>query len=210
MLNPWDQLPAPQKGDDSEDITFCSIGRALTRWETLDIYLAILFSYLVGIFTPSAIRAYGSLGTFSGKLAMIREAGKAFITLENAEHIQTDFDKLMNLSEKYSARRNEIAHGIVISYSQEMFFHQQDKEGFVLVPNYHNAKKQTLVINQMAGVPKFVYSSKEIDHYKDRFEELTPLALHVIQEVQKSNRFVKTAELLMNLSDKKSLVQNKS
>jgi hypothetical protein len=48
MANPWDIPPPPQVGDASEDITFASVGRALTRWEEFELMLASLFSTLVG------------------------------------------------------------------------------------------------------------------------------------------------------------------
>ena len=47
MTGLWDIPPPPQIGDASEDITFTSVGRALTRWEEFEVVFASLFSALV-------------------------------------------------------------------------------------------------------------------------------------------------------------------
>jgi hypothetical protein len=46
--NPWDIPPVPAKGDDDINITYASIGRALSKWEEFEEQLSYAFAIFCG------------------------------------------------------------------------------------------------------------------------------------------------------------------
>jgi hypothetical protein len=145
MASPWDIPPPPAIGDASEDITFASIGRALTRWEEFEVMLASLFSTLVGTDdnTAPAIRAYGSVITFRGRADLIRAAAEVHFMLFPNEALQKTFNSFVNqLTNHACARRNEIAHGIVRPFVSVI--DGKTTRTFCLFPPYYAANKNEI------------------------------------------------------------------
>ena len=72
-----------------------------------------LFATLVGSRSYAAIRAYGSVIAFRGRSEMVKAAASAYFH-ENPNRLsQKRLSDLLNLAGRYSARRNEIAHGLL-------------------------------------------------------------------------------------------------
>jgi hypothetical protein len=114
--NPWDIPPVPAKGDDDINITYASIGRALSKWEEFEEQLSYAFAIFCGgadESTEPAQRAYGSVIAFRGRSDIIRSAAEAYFHLNPNEELLKEFNAIMVRAERLAARRNEIAHGIV-------------------------------------------------------------------------------------------------
>jgi hypothetical protein len=137
---PWDIPPHPEKCDTAADTVFNAVGRALTKWETAEGACARLFAIFVGAphdaaeMTP-AVRAYGSVVSFNGRCEMLRSAAEAYFAEHPHKDLETDFKLLMVECQRYSARRNEIAHGTVVAL---MNGETDQRLGFVLVPSFYN------------------------------------------------------------------------
>jgi hypothetical protein len=180
----WDIPPPPQIGDASEDITFTSVGRALTRWEEFEVVFASLFSALVATKdnNAAAIRAYGSVITFRGRAEMVRAAAEVHFSLfRNCNSaLEKGFRAFVNeLTNHASARRNEIAHGVV--RVTPIIKHYTVVPQYFLYPPYYASNK--LQLNridssdgrQMARYePKYIYSSVEINQFARAFSDLVP------------------------------------
>lgn len=175
MGNSWDTSPLPEKGDENIEATYASVGYALSAWESLEERLAFLYVKFLnvkdGASFAAAMRAYGTISTFRGRKEMVEAAMHAFFheektPIEDQEPI-IEFIKLMD---KHVLRRNEIAHGIVKSYTNAFIGEQRPLEGYVLCPHYHNPKKQKL--NDFMFEPTFAYSSIEIKKYAEAFLEI--------------------------------------
>jgi hypothetical protein len=190
MQHPWNVPPFPSDGDATEDITFTSVGRALTGWELFEHEIAALFAAILG---PSAVtwtasRSYGSVLTFRGRSDMIKAAAEAHFAQAPNNVLHAGLRDLLNLANNYSPRRNEIAHAVVKPYAS-LALHG-DKKEFVLVPSDYATNKMqigffsqsllTLGIPATQEVPylspKYVYSSPEIDYFGIKFRSLIPLA----------------------------------
>ena len=188
MQNPWDVAGTPDDGDQSEDITFASVGRALTRWEEFEMAFASIFSLCVtdarGIYSLPATRAYGSILAFQGRASMVKATVEAYLAcasldrpgLVPVDDLEVAFKGALKLSLHFSPRRNEIAHGYVRKWTN----HMGDDFGYALFPSSHAANKHTIVkpdeplyMRHSPEWPDYMYTSKEIDAYAAGFVELT-------------------------------------
>jgi hypothetical protein len=174
--NPWDiRDPAPS-GDATADPVFASVGRALTEWERMETGWALIFAALIG--APKgeerrapAIRAYGSVPSFTGRSEMLRRAGEGYFHLnpEMATKVADRFKEALSLTGKFSARRNEIAHGQV-----HQFFVYTDEArqasraaGFYLLPSLFNPRKTGLDYRV-----EYQYTAADVDYYGREFLKL--------------------------------------
>jgi hypothetical protein len=172
----WAVLPAPTIGDPSEEITFTSVGRALTNWEFFEVQLAKVFAALIGADDPfPAHLAYGSVLAFNGRSKLISASAEAFFASHPNINLLEGATKILKNADRAAARRNEIAHGMVSPYYSRM--QRRVKLGFALIPPNYARNKNILTPAQdsesrFTMMPKFVYSSKEIDTSGKRFREM--------------------------------------
>jgi hypothetical protein len=169
--NAWDPRPPPAAGDASEDDTFRAVGQALSHWENLENHLAAIFAATIRGHGGAARRAYGIVQASKTRTDMIRHAAAArFEGRRTHALIMPELKALLDLVDRYAARRNEIAHGVVYPYSA----YRRDASGFCLFPSYYSTRKRGLD-NQ----PTYIYSSTEIKYFAERFVELVPKASSV-------------------------------
>lgn len=136
---PWDIAPILEQGDPDPTRLWTAVGMALTAWEKLDQVQANLFGLLVGSRMGAASEAYGTI---------IASASRATISKAAAEVVLKDDDALLKETLKMlreigetSARRGEIAHGIVSHYSSTSNpgngeIKQRDHGHFLVPPTY--------------------------------------------------------------------------
>jgi hypothetical protein len=186
MANPWDVAPAPNEGDKSEDVTFAAVGRALSNWEYFEGYFSMVFSYLVGAGAESlaAIRAYGTVMASSTRQQMVQSAAEVYFRRNPSTDLENKLRELLKLAEKFTGRRNEIAHGIVQPYFFDKGEKGLEQRGFVLYPAYYATRRR-----KFAGDPiehgdvitlTYVYSSIEIDAFGAEFRELAERAIGIL------------------------------
>ncbi len=152
----WDRPEPRDQGDDGPDPIFLSVGRALSRWESVESVFARTFGLFVESDSSAAIRAYGAITSSSGRREALREAAAVFSDKRGNSFPQDDFGLLMKHYADASARRNEIAHGMVASFNIE-----DQSRGFFLVPATYNSRKNE------AFTLTFV---KEVKQSKDQFK----------------------------------------
>jgi hypothetical protein len=191
-INPWEIPPFPTKGDDNECITFESVGRALTAWENFETRLFWLYVAILGVsgWTVPAERAYGAIATSRGRVDMLRAAGSAYLfeyrtPEEKSDELKQDLATLLNRAGDYASRRNEIAHGVVWKYSDAYIYEPRD--GYVLSPPPYSTNKRTLGPHSIT-MPRYLYSSVEINHFREAFSQLTPLTDSIIERIESRRR----------------------
>jgi hypothetical protein len=180
---PWAAPPKPAKGDWSDAALYESIGRALSAWESFEVLFAQLFAAFLSpttYYLPIE-RAYGSILTFRGRSGMVAAAGAAYFLAEPEDEIEkadqrSELKHIINLSDKYSGRRNEIAHGMVGEYSAP----DGPVRGLALLPPPYAERKNTLHTELDARInpyhrltsPAYAYTTAEINYFAERFREL--------------------------------------
>jgi hypothetical protein len=196
--NPWNVPAPPNTGDADINVTYASVGRALSNWEQFESHLAVVFARLIGIgsITRPAERAYGSVRTFEGRVEMITYAAESHFDLfggpNSMKAVQSVLKGLLKTARQDACpRRNEIAHGVVQEYGK--FVHVADASGFVLGPSDYMTNKRNLADIEVQTVrfsnvpqsfmkdaptaktvikttlPSYLYSSKEIDKLGELF-----------------------------------------
>jgi hypothetical protein len=161
--NPWDRPEAPKTGDQDDGALYEAVGRALSEWERLEGRLAVLFSFLIGLDVPSeaAVRAYGSILAFQQRKVMLEHAAEVYFDLHPDAELQRLFDDALAYAEGFAGRRNDIAHGMVMS-----FFDRDRNTIFVMRPPVYNATKVA-----WNGRAAYVYNAAQIDNFRLGFDE---------------------------------------
>jgi hypothetical protein len=162
MSNPWDIPPLPTQGDREEDITYAGVGRVLTRWEGVELYLGQLYSFCVG--RPNklpAIRSYGEGSTFQGRITRLQDAAAGFFCGHPDQSLEADFDRIIAYVRNYAERRHEVAHGTVRPFHWEFpdpTVPEPDTPQFCLVPPYYKGNKFA-----PDNAPSYAYTRKELE-----------------------------------------------
>lgn len=115
MTNPWDIPPFPASGDHPASLTYEAVGRALSAWEEIEVSL----SHLYGLFSgknPRTIETYTEYGgetNFAQRSDKLSATALRYFVRRPHQELEAEFDGLIREIRCFSARRNDIAHGIV-------------------------------------------------------------------------------------------------
>lgn len=147
---------------------------ALSNWELVERELAEIFSLFVGtpvFLTPldePAMRAYGSIASFSARNDMVEAAAKGFFHKSTASEAERKFRALLTECKGFAARRNDIAHGRVefVLCGENPWW--EGPHAFLLLPGLFATKKYTL-----EHKPVYVYSTAEISFFSECFVRLS-------------------------------------
>jgi hypothetical protein len=169
MNDPWDVPPAPYESTDLADMIYLAVGRSLSQWEKLEFALARLSANLTGHTLPSAVAfgIYRAATIFWQRADEIEQVFRQFIIRAPDQALEADFERLICDIRRLSSRRNDIAHGIVQPCwaENETTYSEQTAIGYVLVPAGYSRDFAT------TGRPTYVFSSVDIDRYRNAFEE---------------------------------------
>lgn len=164
---PWNVAPMKPRGETSCEQIFEAVGRALSRWEWMEYWASQLYAYLLGSDSRGAEIGYGALIAFSQRKELLIGAEKAFrFRIEAPFNCVPD---LIRQIDKFSPRRNEIAHGMAVEVKGC---------GIYLAPAWYNSTKfpkldgrlQTPEFNDGAG--RYVYTADQITFYGEQFMRL--------------------------------------
>lgn len=185
---PWDQIPRPPKGDVTADITYTAVGRALSSWEYFESEFSKLFIRFLGLNSDNlpAIRAYGSVLAFQGRMAMVERAAEAFFFAKPSNELKAAVGNIIEQARGYSARRNEIAHGVVRKIEDPGplikgpfggTMRLPVLWGFGVVPSEYATNKNDLapaltLLHDITRVRKYTYASDAIITYSAGFTAL--------------------------------------
>jgi hypothetical protein len=115
MADPWDIPPFASSGDKTPNRTYEAVGCALSAWEELEVGL----SYLFGIFTgknPLSMTTYAEYGEptiFALRADALQRTAERYFIGRPSQELEAFFGSLMYDARAFSARRNDIAHGVV-------------------------------------------------------------------------------------------------
>ena len=123
------------------DVLYAAIGRVLTQWEILETVLAAQFQNLIGSKKVSALRAYGSILASGSRIDML----DAVAEIEMEGDVLKTCKTLLQDIRRLAATRNLLAHGVVVSVTEEGWPSddpRMDTKGpFLLLPAPYNTSK---------------------------------------------------------------------
>ncbi|CAX24220.1 protein of unknown function [Methylorubrum extorquens DM4] len=166
MLDPnsFPRPALPKQGDETPDVLYHAVGRALTHWEIAEQSYATLFNSLVSPQAPlfALQRAYGSLAAARGRHDMSKIAAEVYFRDRPHEELEKLLRRFLKLYSDAGARRNELAHGIVAGHlnpeAEQIKF-----TGYYLGPSNWNSNKRDEWL-----AAKYLYNSKMIDEYIEK------------------------------------------
>lgn len=182
---PWEIPDLPATGDARNDVTFRAIGAALSNWEWFEGNLSLTFSFLIGsgYGNLAATRAYGTVESFRGRANMIREAAGVYFKYPHNKNdeLEAELTDVLRVAGNFSARRNEIAHGIVQPWHENVAGTSHFK-GYALFPAYYATRKRGLpsAPQLTAVISNYIYSSAEIDSFGKHFAHLADRTLNIL------------------------------
>lgn len=171
----WAVPPLCTVGDEDIDLLYASVGRSLTRWEQLEANLSLMFAYIIEPKEGSeeARRAYGSIATFRGRAEMLLAAAAVRFAADTGP-VHGDIKSLVNLlTSRASARRNEIAHGVV------QYTDPAGTRRYLLVPPWYATAKRRL-----PNSPTYAYDAATVNRFGKQFEDLMPKVWRIHEAVQ--------------------------
>ncbi len=177
----WNSPAQKDGGDSNADIIYCSVGKALSSWERIEMILAQMFGLFVESDSEAALRAYGFISSNTSRMQSLKAAAAIFASKQGVKFPMQDFCLLIKHVSDAASRRNEIAHGIVQSIVLD------GKEcGFFLTPAIYNSRKVEPKTSdfwerakeQSATDPfivfglKYRYTSEDIEYFINLFDQL--------------------------------------
>lgn len=180
----WQIAQRAEQGDEGADSVYHAVGEALTQWERLEIELAGLFGILVDSASHAASRAYGVIVSARGRNEALERAGEVYFELHHPEH-HLAFKNILRAVAYAAARRNDVAHGIVVTYADRSV----PGGGYYLVAAEYNSRKTDAFIDLNNDVydpfafarHRYALTSREIKEYRLRFATLS----HVVAELSR-------------------------
>ena len=165
MPSPWDVPPFPEKGANAPEPVYQAVGKALTYWDLVEQAIGGLFTFVTtGKFFDASdptLRAYGSIVGTSARIQMVRAAVESWAQrYPDCDLVGTCHDLLRDC-ERWSARRNDIAHGRVDCLADAF------PKGWLLFPGLYSAKKRSV-----EGKSKYRYTAEHIEEYTEGFCDL--------------------------------------
>lgn len=180
MGQQWEIQRLAARGDDLDHTTFAGVGRVLSRWEDVETELSFVHSQLN--FTPDdagSYRDYGAGRIFAERVSSLERLAAVFFRRIPNQEGEGEFSRLCNAARGFSARRNDVAHGVV----RLVYFDTSVSEptaparansgpheiikGFLLLPAHYDPRR----FNPQDR-PLFAYSSTELNELARRLDGL--------------------------------------
>lgn len=173
MANPWDTFPFPAAADDDMRKTYYGVGLVMTCWESVEFELARLFSSMVRDPDGFSLRLYGSARIFRDRIDYLSRTADAHFIRCPDQHTEGEFQNIVAACHGFSARRNEVAHGIVMNVANIAFFRtkipilDQSKVQALLVPPFHLLRS-----HDSNGFPLFAYNCSQLEQLALNLHEI--------------------------------------
>lgn len=156
--------PLAAIGDGNADGVFLNVGYALSQWEHAEDVLASIYSFLCGPkSTHAAFRSYGTLTATMPRRNIIQAASEVFFLTFPSNTLPKRLSNLLTIYTDAGARRNEIAHGVVMGGPSPGATGGQ----WFLVPALHSTKKTSLQLQA-----EYRFNSSIIDGFAKAFNGL--------------------------------------
>jgi hypothetical protein len=155
----WNPPPVPAQGDLDENSIYAGVGRVLSMWELIELELSRIFGFFRG--NSQAYREYGQGRIFVERIRILRDAATLHFVSNCDQVREAEFDRLGECVEKFSNRRNDVAHSIV----REIGFIRQRRVGdtagaaYLLVPPHYDARRFG-----PDHLPRYAYRAVELQY----------------------------------------------
>ena len=171
----WNQPPRKTIGEQNEDTIYLEVGRALTQWEVVEGFLGRSFSIFVESESEAPGRAYGAIASGRSRASMLAQSSEAFFRKLGGDPNDIKSNTLLiNSYNLAAARRNEIAHGMVVRFIDGDI--NKDHGCLLVSPDYNSLKthpKYYWENNIRQHTSKYAFNADDIHELSDKFSQLS-------------------------------------
>jgi hypothetical protein len=170
----WDRLPATTS-DTDENTLYLAVGRALTEWEKVEEQLWVLYRAFLDLTTQPSImeKGYRSSLQFDQRKTKLEDAAELYFTHHPDSQLRALFEEALTYAERFVSRRNDIAHGMVMSLKEN-----DGRVTFLLYPPFHSPPAKVTRSNAA-----YTFNSTIIDRYIIGFEATYRKVYEVVFQV---------------------------
>jgi hypothetical protein len=189
----WERPANEKRGDPSAAQIYQAVGAALTAWELAEESLADLFLVMSQCTDANAYnairRAFGSIESSAGRRKALEAVAPIyFAPYWPHELIKRALNQVMNAFERASARRDDIAHGIGITFRVD----DEDLGAFLIPAAYSSSRNKPfpeIIETDKMSFEKgyYRYTSEQISTFAQRFSELKRKTMHYTQFITKND-----------------------
>lgn len=194
---PWNRPAWPKTGNKKQATVYQAIGKALTEWERYEVALAVLFECFAnphhhssrpGLFAAAG-RAFGSVRTFEGRVAMLEAAAECYFIDYPVPSLEERLDEVIKNGRRFCSRRNDIAHGVVswlVPQGEYMLggLVPGTRMEFCLYPSETSTKDRSVATEHA----KYAYTSVEIKKFSAAFSSMADTVWSLYGDVFAANR----------------------
>jgi hypothetical protein len=156
----WETPPIPAEGDLDREHTYAGVGRVLSEWEGAEAALSHLYAWFVGkLFQAEAYHEYGAGQIFRERMRTFKTGRYTYFVQHPSQPLEGRCDCLAALAEKFSARRNEVAHSVV----GHIWNGQKTRHEYLLMPPLYDPQRFSPPNDQ----PGWAYTSISLAHLKE-------------------------------------------
>lgn len=187
MTFPWDRPKPPRQCDIDIRDTYAGVGLVLSTWEEVEVCLAHLYAEFKGARKElDVFREYGAPTIFSARLALLAKTACSYFHRNPNQAHEGRFGLLQEKCTKLSARRNDIAHGIV---NPTTFSHRNNPDTgmvdiighqFCLVPPHYDPKRHSAHDQEE---PEFAYAKADMEILSQAMWDLRLEIIHYSDSV---------------------------
>jgi hypothetical protein len=175
MSNPWDPYPFPAAADEDPRDTYYGVGVVISGWESIEFEFARLYSVFKGLGPKNgdAIQEYGTGRIFRERADALSTLSERYFTKNCNQAHEAEYAKLLVAAVGFSARRNEVAHGIVINVAGIAYFKMRmplldpNKVQTVVIPPYY-----TIRFHDPGGFPSYAYNKLQLEGLAVKLREV--------------------------------------
>ncbi len=174
----WDRLPATTS-DIEENTLYLAVGRALTEWEKVEEQLCVLYRDFLDLTNQPSImeEAYRSSLQFNQRKTKLEDAANRYFTLHPDRQLHALFEEALTYAERFVDRRNDIAHGRVMSLKES-----DGRVTFLLYPPFQSLPSKVTRSNAA-----YTFNSMIIDRYIVGFEHAFRKVYEVVSRLSQKH-----------------------
>jgi hypothetical protein len=188
----WDRPPDVTQGDSDASQIFSAVGATLSAWEHAEYALSALSVVFSKVEDHSngaaALRVlFGSRESSAGRRSALAQLSELYFGNGDSDpELKSKFTKLMEAFSSASRRRDDIAHGCVMTVTSD---NPNVGNGIYFVPSIYNSNRNSPFLTEgdfwfMRG--KYRYSSKSIFIIHDKFVQLTKVTFQYLSSLSKT------------------------
>jgi hypothetical protein len=171
----WKRPEPSPKGDPDGNMICLAVGQAISAWEEAEGALATLFCFVTRATTDTVsyravYRAYGTIHTSNGRREAIAAAAEIHFG-SYWDKVRKPFTEVLEAVGHASRRRDDIAHGIVRSYT----VNNEPFGAFLTPPEYNQSRTHAGIqdADPLAFLrARYRYTSADITGIAAKFQKL--------------------------------------